>query len=330
MAQYYKFFNSTDTDRRTYQAGDFADYFGSVLSTGLIHTDNEAGMEAFVETGTLRTYVTPGKAIMQGHLYENTTNEYLEHSLPESTSDRIDRIVLRLDLRNSERNILLHIKEGDPNSNPVAPSLQRDNFIYELSLAQIRVRANTSSLEASDLVDERLDEGLCGLVNSMLTVPTSQFLSEWNTFMDTIRDQSPASQGDLDNLEDQVSSHLAEGATDDVHGLLSGGHIIEESGSNDDGYYIKFSDGTLICRHTTSAILPTVEGVVFNLPYPAVGGFSSSLSSYSNLTSPDMRRTFRDSMVIDRPNGWTIRIQPSGDYEVAELRFSLSLIGRWK
>lgn len=214
MAQIYKFFNAVEVEPgvfdREYQASDFADFFGTILSSGLIHTDEIPGMQVYVEPGTLRTHVTPGKAIVKGQPYENTANEYLEHSLPESSMDRIDRIVLRLDLRNSERNILLHIKEGAPSTSPIAPELQRDNFIHELSLAHIRVRANTSSLQAEDLIDERLDEGLCGLVNSMLTIPTSQFLSEWNSFMDDIRSQSPASQGELEALENKVDEHQAE------------------------------------------------------------------------------------------------------------------------
>src|SRR5690554_6143261 len=129
MAQRYKFFNSGVNDPRKYQASDFADYFGSVLSTGLLHTDEVPGMSVSVEAGTLNTIVSPGKAIMKGYLYENTSPLTLEHSVPEPTLDRIDRIVLRLDLRNSERNILLHVKEGMPAENPIPPELQRDNLI---------------------------------------------------------------------------------------------------------------------------------------------------------------------------------------------------------
>ena len=39
--------------------------------------------------------------------------------------------------------------------------------------------------------------------------------------------------------------HLAEDAADDVHGLQ--GKVIDESGSNSNGRYVKFSDGTQIC-----------------------------------------------------------------------------------
>lgn len=174
MAERFLFFNSATGDPRKYQAQDFAEYFGSVLSTGLLHTNEVPGMAVSVEAGTLNTITTPGKAIIKGHLYENTTPRTLTHSIPEPTFDRIDRIVLRLDLRNSERNILLHVKEGLSTANPVAPVLQRDNFIHEISLAQIRVRANTVQLLPSDLIDERLDENLAGLVHSLISIPTDQ------------------------------------------------------------------------------------------------------------------------------------------------------------
>lgn len=182
MAQKYKFFNSGLNDPRIYQAADFADYFGSILSTGLLHTDKVPGMAVSVEPSTLNTVVSAGKAIMKGHLYENTTPLTQSHSVPEPDLDRIDRIVLRLDLRNAERNILLHVKEGVSATEPTPPELQRDNFIYEISLAHIRVRANTSSLQPADLIDERLNEQLCGLVYSLISIPTDQFQAQWDLY----------------------------------------------------------------------------------------------------------------------------------------------------
>jgi hypothetical protein len=209
MAEISKFFNSAPGDARTYQASDFADYFGSVLSTGLLHTDNIPALEVKCEGTDLRTYVTPGKAIIQGYFYENTSNLYLNHALPEPTLDRIDRIVLRLDKRNQSRFIKLFVKQGVPSSNPVPPDLQRDDFIYELSLAQIRVRANTSTLNPTDLIDERLDENLCGLVHSLISIPTSKFQAEWDAFMASVQDEGFTPRTEFD-------AHLADTA---AHGI---------------------------------------------------------------------------------------------------------------
>lgn len=184
MAERYLFFNSMETAPREYdreyKAQDFAEYFGSVLSSGLLHTDKNPNLVVSVEAGTMNTIVTAGNALIKGHLYENTTPLTLTHSFPEPTMGRIDRIVLRLDLRNDNRYIKLFVKEGVSAVTPSTPVLQRDAFIYELSLAQIKVRKNTVQLLASDIVDERLNEDLCGLVYSLISIPSDQ-LQNWIT-----------------------------------------------------------------------------------------------------------------------------------------------------
>jgi hypothetical protein len=209
------FFNSAPGDPRTYQASDFADYFGDVLSPGLLHTDSLPALQVQCDGTDLRTYVEPGKAIIQGYAYENTTNLYLQHALPEATLDRIDRIVLRLDKRNQSRFIKLFVLQGVAAAAPVAPTLQRDEFIYELSLAQIRIRANTSTLVPGDLIDERLDESLCGLVYSLISIPTSQFQAEWDAFMADIQSEGFASASEF-------ASHQADGVSHVPYGVTTG------------------------------------------------------------------------------------------------------------
>jgi hypothetical protein len=172
VAQNSWFFNSAPGDPRYYQASDFARYFGKVLSTGLLHIDNVPGLQVKANGTDLRTYVEPGGAIMEGYEYENTDNEYLTHTLPEVGLDRIDRIVLRLDKKNANRYIRLFVIEGEPSTEPVAPVLQRDNLVWELSLAQVRIRANTSTINPSDVFDERLDRTVCGLVFSLISKPS--------------------------------------------------------------------------------------------------------------------------------------------------------------
>lgn len=189
MAEVYKFFNSAPGDLREYYASDFADYFGSVLSTGLLHIDGNPGLRATVVPGTLTTKVSSGKAIMKGYAYENTSDLILEHDIPETTLKRIDRIVLRLDLANASRYVKLFIKKGASASAPVAPDLQRDQYIYELSLAQVLVRENTTQLLETDLKDERYYEDLCGFVTSLITVPTERFQEEWDTWFKSVQEE---------------------------------------------------------------------------------------------------------------------------------------------
>lgn len=185
MAEIFKFFNSAPGDERWHYASDFADYFGSVLSSGLISNgDLPVGLQVTVNAGTMTTSVNVGKALIKGYSYENTTPVKLTHSISEQTLDRIDRIVLRLDLKNASRFIKVFVKEGVSALEPIAPTLQRDQYVYELSLAQIRIRKNTSSLVVSDIKDERANENLCGIVQSLITVPTSVFEQQFNAWFE--------------------------------------------------------------------------------------------------------------------------------------------------
>lgn len=210
MAERYLFFNSRTGDRRRYTAQDLASYFRSVLSTGLLHTDNIPTMGVTVEAGTLNTIVSAGKAIMEGHLYENTTPLTLTHAIPEVTLDRIDRVVLRLNLNNAVRDVKLHVLEGEPSNNPKPPELTRTQFVYEISLAQILVRANTVQLLPTDLTDERADESLCGLVFSLISVPTDVFANQFDVWFNSFKGEKEVGFEDwLDSIKDILDTNVA-------------------------------------------------------------------------------------------------------------------------
>src|SRR5690606_11179283 len=211
MAEIYKFFNSAPGDPREYFASDFANYFSSVLSAGLLLDENEEyGLQVTHESG-LQTVVSPGKALIKGYSYENTTPLTLTHDLPEMTFDRIDRIVLRLDLRNQHRYIRLFVKAGEASENPEPPELQRDEIIYELSLAQVRLRANTASIDPADITDERALEDVCGIAQSLITVPTSVFQQQFNVWFenrkqiygDEMENWKNQQQADFENWKQQ-------------------------------------------------------------------------------------------------------------------------------
>lgn len=180
VAEIFKFFNSAPNDERWHYASDFADYFGNVLSSGLLHKNGVPNLQVRVVQGTMKTVVELGEALIQGYQYGNTTPLELTHGLPEISLDRIDRIVLRLDKRNNARYIRAFVKEGVSATNPVAPVLQRDNYVFELSLAQIRITKNTASLDPAKLIDERMKEDVCGIVHSLISAPTSVFQQQFD------------------------------------------------------------------------------------------------------------------------------------------------------
>lgn len=259
MAERSLFFNAVETSPgvfdREYTESDFALYFGSVLSTGILSTEEIPGLSVSVDVGTLNTVVSVGMALMKGHLYLNSTPLTLTHSVPEATLDRIDRIVLRYDVRNQTRDTNAFVKEGMPSATPVPPNLQRDNFIHEISLAQIRVRKNTVQLLPADLIDERLNEDVCGLVTWTPKVPTGQFQAEWDEFMEGIVDEGFATVASVQAVDTKLTSHKADSTSHYHYGVATGTSLLSVSIP----LITEIIDGTAISLKVVSASAVNVQ-----------------------------------------------------------------------
>lgn len=188
MVEQSLYFNSTFADRRRYGAADIAKYWRSFIKSGLVHVDGEPTLRVLANGENMTVNLEDGKAILFGHLYIKHGVLAFNLSPSAAIEDRFDRIVLRLDNKRSDddsRFIRAFLKEGTALG---PPELERTfvedtPIIYEVSLAQIHVKAGKSFLEQSDIIDERLDEQLCGLASSLVTVPTDIFTEEWKEFV---------------------------------------------------------------------------------------------------------------------------------------------------
>lgn len=172
----------------------FALYFKQFLTSGLYHKNNVPSLKVSALTG-LQTKLEPGSAYLEGFMYSNTADITLTHSAADTTNPRIDRVVIRLDRGLDKRSINAFIKTGVPATSPVPPSLQRDNVIYEISVAQVRVNAGATTI--SSVTDERLNESVAGLVSSLITVPTDKFQAEWDAWFTGVKAENPAMGGML-------------------------------------------------------------------------------------------------------------------------------------
>lgn len=191
MTEHFFMFDSVDGDRE-YTAQDFADYFNELLTTGVFYRNGQPSLKISKGAG-LTTSMEIGAAYVEGYIYRNTEPIEFLHAAGNPSFPRIDRIIIRLDKTISNRHVRAFIKEGVPATNPQPPVLQRDEFIYEISLAQVRVKPGASVI--STLTDERLDQTLCGVVSSIIEVPTDVFLQQWDDFIGSIQHEAPALGG---------------------------------------------------------------------------------------------------------------------------------------
>lgn len=152
MAEHFRFFNSSEGDPREYPASDFAEYFSLSNDDGVHSKNGVPGLKATPGTG-LTVNVATGYALMRGYMYHNDAEMALELEPADSVLQRIDRIVVRLDL--VAREIRAAVKTGTFSSTPAAPTLEDTTAVKELALAQVKIRAGATAITTQDITDER-------------------------------------------------------------------------------------------------------------------------------------------------------------------------------
>lgn len=137
--------------RRVYTDGIFGE--DAILTTELKCTKG---------TGDLEIDIALGDGMVNGYfvtVYD--TSETIEIDAGDAVNPRIDRIILRLDLDDTDsadpdkRAITIQVLKGTPASSPTAPTLTYTGNVYELSLCQVAVAAAATSITSGNITDER-------------------------------------------------------------------------------------------------------------------------------------------------------------------------------
>ncbi|WP_202710585.1 hypothetical protein [Sporosalibacterium faouarense] len=205
MAEFYRFFDSTIEDPRKYDADEFAEYFRQILTDGIFN--GGTNLQITCEGNNMNVFVNEGYGWIKGYLYKiDNLGVELQLDTADVTYDRIDRVVLRWDKEN--RFIKAFVLKGTPSSTPLAPDLIRNDRIYEISLAQIRVIAGKSYIDSSQITDERLNSDVCGLVNSLVKVDTTTMQQEFDDFMSSLESEIFVTQDEFNSQANNVNSQI--------------------------------------------------------------------------------------------------------------------------
>lgn len=131
---------------------------------------------------SLNVKVDTGWAFVHGFWYHNDSALTKSLGAADPEHSRIDRIVLRLD-STTEFKISCEVKEGTPAASPSPPSLTQTDAIYEISLAQILVEADVTSVSNAKITDERSFAASKGVVKLI----ENQTIEGVKTFSDGIK-----------------------------------------------------------------------------------------------------------------------------------------------
>ncbi|MDE5738185.1 MAG: hypothetical protein K2H93_07465 [Oscillospiraceae bacterium] len=176
----YGFFDSVDGDRK-YNADDISNFFLKLISDGVFATPTDSMQVQEVSGMTVK--VSAGWGFIKCKWINNDSDLYLTLDEPDIILDRKDRIVLRLNYE--ARLIEIAIKKGTPaeSAYTAPPDLQRDENVYELSLAYINIEpeAKTRGIRQMDIGDERPYEHLCGWVTGKIQeIDTTNLFAQYD------------------------------------------------------------------------------------------------------------------------------------------------------
>lgn len=174
IAQYSGFFDSIGAtpndagDIREYPSSEFSIHVRELFVDGVKRDE----LKVVPSTTPYTVGMELGFACIQGRYYkvvlegapgdDDPTQLPIEFE-PAVTLTRTDRVVLRLDLHATLtgrwiRPMILMGTEGE--SEP--PQLTRNDVVWEISLARIKVRPGANTVVEEDITDERADTDACG------------------------------------------------------------------------------------------------------------------------------------------------------------------------
>lgn len=205
MSESSGFFVSSGGDR-VYTPSWLAGYIEALVTTG-VYSD-----ELGVSPGEgMEVSVAAGRAWVKGYLYLNDAPASFDITLADATLNRIDAVVLRLDL--TARSIHLAVVQGSYGTEPTAPTVTRNNDVYELKLANISVPAGTTAITQQLIQDCRLDDQVCGItVSAVQHIPTGAYLdsmvAEFNAWFDSVK--GILGEDEAGNLLNLIQGHTAD------------------------------------------------------------------------------------------------------------------------
>ena len=142
--------------------------------------------------------VASGGCHIEGALFYNDSPITLTLEAPNSTLNRIDRIVAQFNTSQSVRAINIVVRTGTAATNPIPPEVRTESNLYEIVLADVYVGKNVSSIGTANITDQRMNSELCGQVVPAVPTPLD---------LDGIYNQYQAS---LDDYLELVASALDE------------------------------------------------------------------------------------------------------------------------
>lgn len=168
---------------RPFVSADLRDVYGEFFSNGVFYTSANI-FKVSASTGGMVVTVQGGKAHINGAFGTEEDVTTLTVPTASTQNNRIDTVVIRLDLGVDARSMSLDIVQGTPAANPVRPDLTRGETVWELGIADISVAAGQTQIVTANITDTRSETERCGFVEPFAVIDTTEIFKAANDAAD--------------------------------------------------------------------------------------------------------------------------------------------------
>lgn len=173
------FFNSVNGDRK-YNAEQINEFFGQLISSGVLPNPS-TNLQVKAKSG-MTVQVLAGKGFIDSHWVKNDTAAEFTLDTADSVLNRIDAIIMKLNLNTDARTITIEVKKGTPASVPTAPTMARTTAVKEYCLATVYVGKTATQITQANITDTRANTNVCGWVTGLITqVDTADLFIQYQT-----------------------------------------------------------------------------------------------------------------------------------------------------
>lgn len=158
--------NGNPVYSRAYSADVIARILARYFRNGVFPTPSTC-LQVLQQEG-MTVLVKEGAANINGRQFYEETDRVLTVQAAEADLDRIDTVVLRLNLELSMLTIDLYVVRGVAAAVPQPPTLTRTVSLWELGLANLFIAKGTTAIPQHRITDTRLDSERCGVVASII------------------------------------------------------------------------------------------------------------------------------------------------------------------
>lgn len=180
MSLEYGFYNGNNGDRK-YDSRQISQIFEGIINDGIYMSVGDKFMVS--ENSGMNVLVGSGRAWMQGTWTANDTDLALTVDDAEVVLNRIDTIVIEVDL-NARMNAV-NIVKGTPASSPIPPTLEFEGGVYQYPLADIEVLAGATSIAQGDITNRVGTVDMPFVTGIIDTIDSSTLLTQWEAQFQT-------------------------------------------------------------------------------------------------------------------------------------------------